>query len=1417
MNNYTTRTHFRIIAVIIFWWTKVAIAQAQSVSFPNDFSPCVEQNNKIPIYTSGVFNADNQFFIEFYNFSPTGGPGTTLLASFPISIIDDSISINPPSSFEFQDVYVRIRSTSPAISFDKGRKTIFGIPSIIVNNKATVEAGVYNANQLVYIEFKYPNHKMSFSTVEFSDLSTLKTTQDIFIKEFFPSNTGSYGILSVKNKCGTNSSPKNALLTVKQQRLRLSVKGGEQICSNEQFWIVMQSDEPIPNVPITVTINYENGQAVNIPYTRNGNYLNFTPSQALEPGLYTVAVQISNANTTAETNFLVKGTPIHSVGGTFNVKYGDGVDLNYAIDKTDAPSYDDYYTELLLNDGQIVIPNSNGKVQIYNITESKTYSIENASGRCENESNGVATVNVLNTITIDSISATSICQGEEILFHVHSNGTLPFSNNYELQVGVSYTDNGLSKSFGFAEYNPIPITWINATTFKLTPAQYAGLNKLNAYYVAIRESNLNIAGHIFKEKIEIRNTPNPFFASDNYYTPRGNLKIIYTDNWYPSGTINMSDGNTYELHPNGSQFGYINFKAENSITGVFPVSASNNCGTNYSLGGSFNVNIQSPTNPGIYFNKDEQFFYCLGDSIKFDWEPFGTFSNGTVFKMQFLANNVLLHEVDITQGQKGIIAPLISSNSEVFRIRIKASNTSIISGNYSVWIVNNNLTGDIKLGRLGLGNYLFEENPTEIICNPKRKYYFKFNDHQLAKYYAEDGTEISQITPISIAKDSSLTIAYVTNGCDTLTLNKTFNFVLRPYHLVPKEVELNCDGSKLLVTVDYWVEGSTPTNTNIELWIAPLINNSPSNFIKLTTFLQNSNSISAFVNHPSFQSSDYAFKIVDPLNNLESNIFYENLTIQGPTKITSNLGNDIVSDRVPINLEVYLENGFATGSLNSPLFPINFEVPISTDTTLFAYYLENSCGFLIPTDSVVVNIIPHPISVNYLDVPCIETEDSLHISYARTEENFEPDANLQFYLWNGSSKILLPNGVHKNYGFTTPIPEGLIAGSYEIGFQRDNPRVDRLFENFNNWVTFNTRPYATVLDGTIYQYNDDITFRIPVYTEGGNQSYGIITNASELQEVFYDPLFPTYEYIPVTVNGEGYGIIEQSLLFVSNVDSINIIELRTSYGGCLGVSEGGVNIEYLDGSQRKIYAHPVNETDKIEILCRVENSLSFVLESIGTFGTSNLFIPQISDPSGQNFTDLNYSNSGNIFSVTLPSSLVAGEGYRIRFRSTDPVSFGASSSFLIIIKNNPSININGNTSITSGDSISLELNMNGETPFDIVFNNGLEIQNIPTNAASTYLKPVSSFTFSINSISDKYCSSNGQGSFAVTVLCKELEEIAGSISGNSFFTANSIESTASFENGSRTEINAGKFILLKPGFMTQNGAVFSTELGACPN
>jgi hypothetical protein len=130
----------------------------------------------------------------------------------------------------------------------------------------------------------------------------------------------------------------------------------------------------------------------------------------------------------------------------------------------------------------------------------------------------------------------------------------------------------------------------------------------------------------------------------------------------------------------------------------------------------------------------------------------------------------------------------------------------------------------------------------------------------------------------------------------------------------------------------------------------------------------------------------------------------------------------------------------------------------------------------------------------------------------------------------------------------------------------------------------------------------------------------------------------------------------------------------------------------------------------------IDNNISIAYTTTGTF--TGTFTAQLSNASGSFASPTNIGTGASPIAATIPSSVVAGSGYRVRVINDNPATLGTNNGSNIIIET-VTVNLGADTSYCANVTFSQTLNA-GNTGSSFLWNGGSSSQTLNITTAGTY-------------------------------------------------------------------------------------------------
>jgi|GEM_PF-1651142 hypothetical protein len=233
---------------------------------------------------------------------------------------------------------------------------------------------------------------------------------------------------------------------------------------------------------------------------------------------------------------------------------------------------------------------------------------------------------------------------------------------------------------------------------------------------------------------------------------------------------------------------------------------------------------------------------------------------------------------------------------------------------------------------------------------------------------------------------------------------------------------------------------------------------------------------------------------------------------------------------------------------------------------------------------------------------------------------------------------------------------------------------------------------------------------------------------------------------PVTLSVDGitYSNLSTSPLLINVFPDSTTTFTVTSVSNSCGVGT-------ISGSATVIVLKPTIKTSNLSSsqIC-AGSAIQVPFINTDSFGPGNVFIVQLSDPTGTNFVDIPTTGTISPLTATIPASTPAANGYRVRVVASDPVIIGDSSA-VFSISGAPTATLSGVTTITQGDTATLSVSLTGKAPWSVLLTN-----NVTYTATSSPLlikvTPADTTTYSLVTVSDSCQNGTALGSSTVNVL-----------------------------------------------------------------
>ncbi len=150
------------------------------------------------------------------------------------------------------------------------------------------------------------------------------------------------------------------------------------------------------------------------------------------------------------------------------------------------------------------------------------------------------------------------------------------------------------------------------------------------------------------------------------------------------------------------------------------------------------------------------------------------------------------------------------------------------------------------------------------------------------------------------------------------------------------------------------------------------------------------------------------------------------------------------------------------------------------------------------------------------------------------------------------------------------------------------------------------------------------------------------------------------------------------------------------------------------------------------------------------------FTVQLSDNTGNNFSNIATSGSGSPLTATIPTNIAAGSGYRVRVTSSNPTATGSNSPTTLTINGTPTASISGSTTIAAGASATLSVGFTGTAPWSYTLSDGTSVNGTSNNPSFVTVNPTTTTVYTLTSVSNACGSGTTSGTATVTIAAPPL-------------------------------------------------------------
>ncbi|AWV97064.1 T9SS type A sorting domain-containing protein [Arcticibacterium luteifluviistationis] len=1263
------------------------------------YSYCPGATVEVKFKTKGTFNSDNEFVIELSD--EEGGNFKELKRT-------DSIStkITIPENILYGEGYqIRVKATSPSVEGNRSNKfTIKSKPNAIISYP---EGSPINPYKSINLNCKITGGSPYNIVLNDSSKYSLYDAQNDnnYLITKLVENDYVYEISEIRNECGLGTFSGQA--NIKSNPFGLIIKGLQQeyyICPGQKIIFSFSANG---------TINEDNSFKLRLKSTigsyqkdidvveNDSGFLESTLPLDLEDIKY-FTIQLVASSPELYSDILVLRVPekanVRNIYNGFSY-YGGIPSLRVNISDGLPP-----YTISLSNGQTHYLTKENSEIPLIDFNEQDAFlSIKDQCGIIESRFHSI-NVSLPSFITIDSLPTRNYCVGDLL--------EVPITSNLNITSDTKFYFKLWGETIA---YRPTIEAKLNGNKLSAIVPNIQGDN----YTIMISSANPNYEHTLFNRRIRINQAPEASISIKSNPLYKW-LELNPGKSFSPNLVKLDIDGKEHILNTIDFSYVFPNYrlKVNTQKNQTFTLKeVTNECGTailKEETKTVINI-IENPQNRHIIIGSLPKSSYCVGEQVAVNFEIQGDLKENEVIEL-YRTTDQQDFVIKLAESRQSPVRYTVSQNSyfNQEKIFLKISNS------------------DIKSDERGL----------RVMTKPT--VHFPILKTQLIK---------NEPLALKIGHEGSTPLEYTLNGLKRVIHSNSYSSInfTEIMYLYPKEnitykiesVKNACGNMETIVTDEVEIETSTSQlffddyNSSIisricagEILRVPykgiyikkdtkvfveLTDAEGLNFTKVPTY-QEGNTLLVRIPEDLKHSSKYKVRMV--AQNLEDTYYSEEkpLTIleHATGRISSKEGTDLVEingkeqialmfnftgsptyETIISNLYKETYNLDPTHRFSSYPSPATLNVNPTKRTNYTIKQLMNSCGFGEVSGTVTVAVKP------YTEVVKLSTNNVCQNGKTTLDLNLFGDyldddlvlVNLYQFI---SEKLQLVKELTKfkakdNGSIELLFPDEINAGQYFISadFEK-NILNDVSISNYNR-ITVKSLPSLEISGNAVVNKGNSTFFNINAIGSG--------------------PI--NYE-----LNDGTLGTL------YSSGNSVIKVTPNASFTYSIKSASNDCGIALTSG----VFRVTVNElsNNTIDLLQLSDNSfcpdetVSLAFELNGSFSDDNIFIAQISDNMGENFTDIaDASTKQSPISFKLPSNLIPGNNYRFRVIATDNDVKSNTSPNPITISDVIQLKVSGPDFYIPGNPINVKIESSGSSSFYFTVTDSLSGGFISNNYITT--------------------------------------------------------------------------------------------------
>lgn len=1115
-----------------------------------------------------------------------------------------------------------------------------------------------------------------------------------------PEKTSTYRLTRVLNGCGAGQASGATTLSVSSVGFRLTKYPSISFCPGDTLYPGFSTTSPLPaSTQFTIDWLRPDGSFSHSTTAMIRNQSLVVPTSSLLSGVYTKLSPVSYTLVIRQTELNIRTVlpgvslrPVPSVALTESVATPFGQPAVLLAKTANTAGL----VSVIIQDSSIVGLSETTSQGIYRLSvqplKTTDYSIKQIyTGGCDAlaQLSGKATVTVTPGIRLDSVSRPRACSGDDIAVFYTTNFTLTDSaNDFVVEAGDASDDGKLTVRTTFPIIRMEPGQLIVKIPSNTVPALYA---------IRVRRQRDGLVSSL-QRGIYVNTIPAASLPTVTQELAKPSLyNISVMANGGTDGLeIILSDGTRLAYAtPSWSAVYNDTYSAQVSKTATYTIqTVRNQCGTGQATG-RISLSVIPPTRPtiqvttiGSRFERPSQVVLCEGQQTTVQFAVTGPQASNTLYKVEMNEYRGDWVGLFVGSGTASPISITLPSYAGRFKLRIVSSDGTI-SNEVMIDAAAAAVSGTLSLlypGPLGLSQ---RASSVAIPDYPKSTVYLNSSVYD-ALIKASSGPlngkwiayPYSLGEPDSPLLNTTYTIQAISKACVRQVFPNVAEVQLVPFLLYQKPVnQYTCPGDQIL-TIPYTTIGNVPANTRFVVDISgenglvrtlpapggldyvriPIADLQPSKSyrLQLKAILPNQQVISARTG-----SSNTTLTIRAPFS-ISLSAEQKQTVVDLPTDQYATLylnGND--------NFSAVLSNGTTFTNQNGVGFTVQ---PLrTTQYRIRSAWAE--CGFAVSSSSVTVRV-PPGLRTSALSSGSICRGQKVTVSFQAVGD-FEPGHRFGIFIQRSGDNNwqLIAETMDVDFVGDIQLASSLRTGRYQVKVESRSASAVYLSKEIGIISVVGTS--NLVLGGSATAYAGDLV-RFVVPGSGGDFATLTLLGGSK----------------PVTAQ-----LANDQLVFTA-LESATYQLSGVSNGCGVGTVTGSITVQVLPSSSQSLRL-----TAAPSVLCAGQTA-DVRFTQTGSFGSTNRFTIQLSDSTGRNFRSLLTSGTSSPLTVTIPSDVISGGGYRLRVVSSEPALEGSSGQQPVLLSAAVSGTLTGSKSVLKGDSATLTMTFSGLANWEYTIQTG---------------------------------------------------------------------------------------------------------------